>query len=286
MKKIFASAVAAALALSMAVPAFAADTGTLSVTADKTEVEAGGEVTVTIDLTGVAELVKLEGVDGHGGLGVGNFTVVYDSEQLEPVGKPHPFDPETLNYFTMSSPANTMFTPMSTIVDDGMSIQFFTTMLGGAKVDLELGTITFTVSEDVQPGTEIEIGLALPSDGNAFATTGGTEADGEIASIPNDEIALVPVTVTVPDDEPITEEPVTEEPVTEEPTTEEPTTEEPTTSGAGTTTGGAGTTTSGSGTVKPGSDNNKTGDAGVLAIGGLMVLAAGATMLTLKKKSK
>ena len=50
MKKVFASAVAAALALSMAVPAFAADTGSINLTADKTNVKAGEEIAVSVSL--------------------------------------------------------------------------------------------------------------------------------------------------------------------------------------------------------------------------------------------
>lgn len=285
MKKVFASAVAAALALSMAVPAFAADTGSINLSADKTEVEAGDEIVVTVDFKGVAELLELPNVAGTGGLGAGDFFITYNPDQVKPVEQSNPLNPEETFYFTVDAPANSVFSASALDAGDKMSIQFFDANAKGVKADFTLGHMSFAVQEGVEAGSDIQIGLAFSNDGSGLVTAGASlDPDDEGVLIPNEEVTLNGVTVKVAGEP----EPETSDAPAPETSDAPAPDSDSTDSGkdSGTTTGGAGTTTSGSGTVKPGSDNNKTGDAGVLAIGGLMVLAAGATMLTLKKKSK
>ncbi len=293
MKKVFASAVAAALALSMAVPAFAADTGSFTLSADKTELKAGDEFSVAIDLEGVEDLLNLPEVAGTGLLGAGDFNIIYDPEVLE-IAKDIRGNPKfTLDSFITE---NLIYAGSANSFEAGtVSIQFFDQYAQGWGQDFTLGTLGFKVKDGVADGTETTISLVLPEEGDALVTAGASlEAGDEGVLIPDEELTVNNATVTiVGEPEPETSDapaPETSDAPAPETSDAPAPDSDSTDSGkdSGTTTGGAGTTTSGSGsgTVKPGSDNNKTGDAGVLAIGGLMVLAAGATMLTLKKKSK
>ena len=299
MKKLFASAVAAALAMSMAVPAFAATTGSVSVNADKNYVNAGDKFAVEFKVENVSEMLNMEGVAGTGNLGAGDLTIVYNPDQVTPEigrkldGFSDKFDVQLLTDVKDSEGAAVGRITMS----------FADTYAIGTNEDFSLGSLTFTVNDSVADGDTIEIGTAATRD-IVFATTSKdptspNEEDRVSAKIMADDVAMGKATVTVGEepattdttpDEPTTDEPTTDEPTTDEPTTDEPTTDEPTTGGStGDTTDGdktSGGSTGGSGTTGGSGDNNKTGDAGVLAIGGLMVLAAGATMLTLKKKSK
>lgn len=272
MKKVFASAVAAALALSMAVPAFAADTGSINLTADKTNVKAGEEIAVSVSLKGVKEMLALDDVAGTGKLGAGDFSITYDASQVELVVKHD--DLMDIDYsFEVDSTVSKLFSASATDIQDGanskVSIQFFDASATGVGVDFTLGSLAFKVKDGVADGTEIKLGLAYAAGGNSLVTAGASlDPEDKGVTIPNSEVALNGVSVTVGEPAP-----------TESESTTGGTDSDSTTTGGSGTTGG-GSTTGGSG------DNNKTGDAGVLAIGGLMVLAAGATMLTLKKKSK
>ena len=284
MKKLFASAVAAALAMSMAVPAFAATTGSVSVNADKNYVNAGDKFAVEFKVENVSEMLNMEGVAGTGNLGAGDLTIVYNPDQVTPEigrkldGFSDKFDVQLLTDVKDSEGAAVGRITMS----------FADTYAIGTNEDFSLGSLTFTVNDSVADGDTIEIGTAATRD-IVFATTSKdptspNEEDRVSAKIMADDVAMGKATVTVG------EEPATTDTTPDEPTTDEPTTDEPTTGGStGDTTDGdktSGGSTGGSGTTGGSGDNNKTGDAGVLAIGGLMVLAAGATMLTLKKKSK
>ena len=283
MKKLFASAVAAALAMSMAVPAFAATTGSVSVNADKNYVNAGDKFAVEFKVENVSEMLNMEGVAGTGNLGAGDLTIVYNPDQVTPEigrkldGFSDKFDVQLLTDVKDSEGAAVGRITMS----------FADTYAIGTNEDFSLGSLTFTVNDSVADGDTIEIGTAATRD-IVFATTSKdptspNEEDRVSAKIMADDVAMGKATVTVG-----------EEPTTTDTTTEDPTTD---TTDATDTTGGStggstdsdktsGGSTGGSGTTGGSGDNNKTGDAGVLAIGGLMVLAAGATMLTLKKKSK
>lgn len=283
MKKVFASAVAAALALSMAVPAFAADTGSFTLSADKTELKAGDEFSVAIDLEGVEDLLNLPEVAGTGLLGAGDFNIIYDPEVLEIATDIRGNPKFTLDSFITE---NLIYAGSASSFEAGtVSIQFFDQSAQGWGQDFTLGTLGFKVKDGVADGTETTISLVLPEEGDALVTAGASlDPDDEGVLIPDEELTVNNATVTIVGEP----EPETSDAPAPETSDAPAPDSDSTDSGkdSGTTTGGAGTTTSGSGTVKPGSDNNKTGDAGVLAIGGLMVLAAGATMLTLKKKSK
>lgn len=293
MKKLFASAVAAALAMSMAVPAFAATTGSVSVNADKNYVNAGDKFAVEFKVENVSEMLNMEGVAGTGNLGAGDLTIVYNPDQVTPEigrkldGFSDKFDVQLLTDVKDSEGAAVGRITMS----------FADTYAIGTNEDFSLGSLTFTVNDSVADGDTIEIGTAATRD-IVFATTSKdptspNEEDRVSAKIMADDVAMGKATVTV-GEEPATTDTTPDEPTTDEPTTDEPTTD---TTDATDTTGGStggstdsdktsGGSTGGSGTTGGSGDNNKTGDAGVLAIGGLMVLAAGATMLTLKKKSK
>lgn len=294
MKKVFASAVAAALALSMAVPAFAADTGSINLTADKTNVKAGEEIAVSVSLKGVKEMLALDDVAGTGKLGAGDFSITYDASQVELVVKHD--DLMDIDYsFEVDSTVSKLFSASATDIQDGanskVSIQFFDASATGVGVDFTLGSLAFKVKDGVADGTEIKLGLAYAAGGNSLVTAGASlDPEDKGVTIPNSEVALNGVSVTVgepaPDSEPTPDD--SEPAPTESESTTGGTDSDTTTGGTdsdSTTTGGSGTPGGGSTTGGSG-DNNKTGDAGVLAIGGLMVLAAGATMLTLKKKSK
>ena len=288
MKKVFASAVAAALALSMAVPAFAADTGSINLTADKTNVKAGEEIAVSVSLKGVKEMLALDDVAGTGKLGAGDFSITYDASQVELVVKHD--DLMDIDYsFEVDSTVSKLFSASATDIQDGanskVSIQFFDASATGVGVDFTLGSLAFKVKDGVADGTEIKLGLAYAAGGNSLVTAGASlDPEDKGVTIPNSEVALNGVSVTVGEPTPDSESTTGG---TDSDSTTGDTDSDSTTGGtdSDSTTGGSGTTGGGSTTGGSG-DNNKTGDAGVLAIGGLMVLAAGATMLTLKKKSK
>lgn len=281
MKKVFASAVAAALALTMTVPAFAANHVTMTAAADKEYVKAGETFDISFDITGAAALDQIDGKDAK--IGAADWMVTYDSSKVELVEKEDP-DLGTKFYMDMGA-IGKLFASMVTPVEGGASIQIFDASATGIAKDFSAGTVTFKVKDGVEDGTKIEIGLKMPqTDGVDSSTFVLINEDKNAPSVPLavEDTTLTGTSVTVgaePTDEPTTDEPTTDEPTTDEPTTD-PSTDKP--SDTTTTTGNNGTGTT---TAKPG-NNNKTGDAGVLAIGGLMVLAAGATMLTLKKKSK
>ena len=307
MKKLFASAVAAALAVSMTVPAFAA-AGNLTAAPDKANAKQGDEVNVELKIGGVSALLAVEGIAGTGGIGSGDFVINYDPAKLT-------FNEEKVIDNDGFDGRDTRFGQIITDAKDSngksigrISVQFFDQNARGRDKDFTLGKVPFTVNADAADGAT-EVTLGAPSEGPIFVTCGKTASkDDPTADIMVEHVDLVKAAVNIGTSTDTSVEPDTS---TEEPdtSTEEPgtSTEEPGTStdesgtstdesgdttntgsetGTTTTTGGTTTTTTGgSSTTKP-SNNNKTGDAGVLAIGGLMVLAAGATMLTLKKKSK
>ena len=306
MKKLFASAVAAALAVSMTVPAFAA-AGNLTAAPDKANAKQGDEVNVELKIGGVSALLAVEGIAGTGGIGSGDFVINYDPAKLT-------FNEEKVIDNDGFDGRDTRFGQIITDAKDSngksigrISVQFFDQNARGRDKDFTLGKVPFTVNADAADGAT-EVTLGAPSEGPIFVTCGKTASkDDPTADIMVEHVDLVKAavnigeTTTTTTTTTTTDETDTSTDETDTSTDETGTsTDETGTStdesgdttntgsetGTTTTTGGTTTTTTGgTSTTKP-SNNNKTGDAGVLAIGGLMVLAAGATMLTLKKKSK
>lgn len=289
MKKVFASAVAAALALTMAVPAFAAETAKITADSETKYAKAGDSIVVNFNVTGVEELLALDNIKGNGNIGAGNFIITYD--------------PSKVVMHEDSGFLEGLQAPFGQSVTDlpeqgKVSVQFFDASSKGRGKDIKLGSLTFQVAEGVKDGDVIEIGVAADGDSSVLVATGAT-LDDPTFPIPVEETGFGEAVKVTVGDEPSTSE---DQPSTSEdqPSTSEDQPSDTTDNGGNATTdndgnvttdnGGnatTGNTTTGNGgtTAKPG-NNNKTGDAGVLAIGGLMVLAAGATMLTLKKKSK
>ena len=289
MKKVFASAVAAALALTMAVPAFAATSGKISVNPDKANAKAGDKIAVEFKVEGVAAMLAVDGIADTGNIGAGELAIIYDPAQVTPTmparklpGFSDLFDIQQLTLINDESGA-----PAGKI-----SMAFADTLVTGSGEDFSLGTMEFTVNEGVADGAAIEISVVAPSEGGAVLVTTSKDPlategpDSVSASITEDVVEMGKATVTVGDETTSTSDSSTSDDDKSTSDDGDSTTNTDSTSGdnAGNTTSGTGTST-GTNNNKP-SNNNKTGDAGVLAIGGLMVLAAGATMLTLKKKSK
>lgn len=297
MKKLFASAVAAALALSMAVPAFAADSS-LNVTASVERAKAGEEFSVSMSLTGLGAML---GENDY--LGGASFMLNFDPDVLElPYGMRN--NPDGTQYRALvlaGADSGFMLANAIDCTDEQIGGEPGTISIAlGSAIGVEsdpcsLGSLNFKVKENVDASVEsTKIFITASAGDKTFTTIGGEFISADAVTLGEATVAIGEEPVST--EEPTTDEPTTDEPTTDEPTTDEPTTDEPTTD-AGDTTGGStgdttdgdktsGGSTGGSGTTGGSGDNNKTGDAGVLAIGGLMVLAAGATMLTLKKKSK
>ena len=271
MKKIIATLLALSLVLSMAVFVSAADKATL--TGNDVSTKAGTVVGVPLYLKDIQKLIGTGTTNGRLCGYELNYTIdaafvgkvaILDVVDLPSSEKPNPFGaPQIIEWgATVDS--------VKLLIEDSTNLGIDITTLG---TDFKLGTIAVQVDASVPEGSEIEISLSL------------VVVPDNMSAYYNDSIEVAPFTVTVVGDEPATSTPSETE--TSTPSTGDTST--PSTGSTSTSSVKPGTSTP---SAKPatttkaptGTTTPKTGDAGVLAVAGLMALAAGAAFVTMKKR--
>lgn len=296
MKKVIATILALCLVLSMGVCAFAADGATVEVTnvSDVYEAPIGNLVDVTLSLKNADALKAVEGSDGT--LFGFQFYVNYDAEVLDFVvseaklvydykdalgmDKSYTYNISAAKKPEMADRLTVLGANMDDTVPGAVALEG----------DLELIVLKFKVADGVELGTEtvveVDFTEADPSEGIEFIDCGGVNMISAIEGTEN-TITIGKVedpTPSNPDDskpeesKPEESKPDDSKPEESKPDNSKPEESKPTTPAG--TQSPAGTTS----TTKPGATTGATGDAGILAVGALMVVAAGAAFVTMKKR--
>ena len=269
MKKILATIVALCMAISMCVVASAADGASIDAKAVVAESFAkDSRILVPIVLKNAD---KVTGAQGMAGI---ELNIKFDDKQLTFVGAATELSYQVED--VMTGEMQDVKMNCTGALSPAGSTDSAKFMLDGEKAialtgDVTLGTLVFKAAADIAEGTEVKATVtvvdACDTEKNKF---GDQLAAGEVV-LAKAEKAETP-SESAPSTDPGTS--------TEPGTSSEPGTSAP--SQAGTS------TPSKAGTVKPSSTtsttNPKTGDAGVLAVGALMVVAAGAAFVTMKKR--
>ncbi len=266
MKKILATIVALCMAISMCVVASAADGASIEFTTQVKESYAKGD-TILVPVV-LKNADKVTGAKGMAGI---ELNVQFDDKQVTFLGGETRLEYE---FKTLSGTEKVRFDCTAAASPEGSTNSAKFMLDGKAAIDLTgditLGTIGFTAAADIAEGTEIKATVtvvdACDLDKNKF---GDQIAAGEVV-LAKAEKAETPST----------------DPGTSTPS--QAGTSTPSQAGTSTPSKAGTSTPSKAGTVKPSSTtsttNPKTGDAGVLAVGALMVVAAGAAFVTMKKR--
>ena len=260
MKKILATIVALCMAISMCVVASAADGASIDAKAVVAESFAkDSRILVPIVLKNAD---KVTGAQGMAGI---ELNIKFDDKQLTFVGAATELSYQVEDVMTGEMQEVKMnCTGALSPAGSTDSAKF---MLDGEKAialtgDVTLGTLVFKAAADIAEGTEVKATVtvvdACDTEKHKF---GDQLAAGEVV-LAKAEKAETPST--------------------------DPGTSTPSQAGTSTPSKAGTSTPSKAGTVKPSSTtsttNPKTGDAGVLAVGALMVVAAGAAFVTMKKR--
>ena len=260
MKKILATIVALCMAISMCVVASAADGASIDAKAVVAESFAkDSRILVPIVLKNAD---KVTGAQGMAGI---ELNIKFDDKQLTFVGAATELSYQVEDVMTGEMQEVKMnCTGALSPAGSTDSAKF---MLDGEKAialtgDVTLGTLVFKAAADIAEGTEVKATVtvvdACDTEKHKF---GDQLAAGEVV-LAKAEKAETPST--------------------------DPGTSTPSQAGTSTPSQAGTSTPSKAGTVKPSSTtsttNPKTGDAGVLAVGALMVVAAGAAFVTMKKR--
>ena len=274
MKKILATIVALCMAISMCVVASAADGASIEFTTQVKESYAKGD-TILVPVV-LKNADKVTGAKGMAGI---ELNVQFDDKQVTFLGGETRLEYE---FKTLSGTEKVRFDCTAAASPEGSTNSAKFMLDGKAAIDLTgditLGTIGFTAAADIAEGTEIKATVtvvdACDLDKNKF---GDQLAAGEVV-LAKAEKAETPST-----------DPGTSTPSQAGTSTpSQAGTSTPSQAGTSTPSKAGTSTPSKAGTVKPSSTtsttNPKTGDAGVLAVGALMVVAAGAAFVTMKKR--
>lgn len=271
MKKILATIVALCMAISMCVVASAADGASIDAKAVVAESFAkDSRILVPIVLKNAD---KVTGAQGMAGI---ELNIKFDDKQLTFVGAATELSYQVEDVMTGEMQEVKMnCTGALSPAGSTDSAKF---MLDGEKAialtgDVTLGTLVFKAAADIAEGTEVKATVtvvdACDTEKHKF---GDQLAAGEVVLAKAEKA----------------ETPSESAPSTDPGTSTEPGTSAPSQAGTSTPSKAGTSTPSKAGAVKPSSTtsttNPKTGDAGVLAVGALMVVAAGAAFVTMKKR--
>ncbi len=268
MKKILATIVALCMAISMCVVASAADGASIDAKAVVAESFAkDSRILVPIVLKNAD---KVTGAQGMAGI---ELNIKFDDKQLTFVGAATELSYQVED--VMTGEMQDVKMNCTGALSPAGSTDSAKFMLDGEKAialtgDVTLGTLVFKAAADIAEGTEVKATVtvvdACDTEKHKF---GDQLAAGEVV-LAKAEKAETPST----------------DPGTSTPS--QAGTSTPSQAGTSTPSQAGTSTPSKAGTVKPSSTtsttNPKTGDAGVLAVGALMVVAAGAAFVTMKKR--
>lgn len=271
MKKVIALCVALCLVFALgAFNAMAADSAELVMTADKTEVKPGDVIKLTFSIAGIENLT---GLDSNYRLAGFQFDFNYDPDFFEiAMSDPNPVTGERTplyEHHVDELGLGTEFGPPEA-KEMGSTEPFIRILSDDAKLvgmidNGDLLSIFLKVKDDVEEGAKSTLSFKEIGDICDYKTVKVTD-QFELGA----DIEFVVAAEDPSSEDPSSEDPSSEDPSSEDPSSEDPSSEDPI-------------------SEDPSSTDPKTpstGEGSMIAIGALMIAAAGAAFVTMKKSKK